>query len=144
MRTLIGRVWGSRLRLRRVVVPLVSRRRRRLCHGLLLVHRRGRRVLPRWHSFVYGVQALGLGERGDFVIRREALESCGRLEERKKERTSERWDYTYRYRESRPTRTFNFLAIIRLYVIPSWDIASREQCDDSRVARIRRYTSRIL
>lgn len=77
-RTLIGRVWGSRLRLRHVVVPLVSRRRRRLCHGFLLVHRRGRCVFPRWHSFIYGVQALGLGERGNFVIRREALESCTR------------------------------------------------------------------
>lgn len=74
-RTLTGQVWGSRLRLRRVVVPLVSRRRRRLCHGLLLVHRRGWRVLPRRHSFVNSVQALGLGERGDFVIRREALQS---------------------------------------------------------------------
>lgn len=75
LRTLIGRVCGSRLRLRHVVVPLVSRRRRRLCHGFLLVHWCGRRVLPRWHSFVYGVQTLGLGERGDFVIWREALES---------------------------------------------------------------------
>lgn len=98
--TLIGRVWGSRLRLRRVVVPLVSRRRRRLCHGFLLIDRRGRRVLSRWHSFVYGVQALGLGERGDFVIRREALESWMKKRNVQYQKT--------RYKKSRFSRTLHY------------------------------------
>lgn len=89
--TLSGRMWGSRLRLRHVVVPLVSRRRRRLCHGFLLVCRCRRCIFPRWHSFVYGIQTLGLSERGNFVIRREALKCCmnGRKKEDKANRMLE-------------------------------------------------------
>ena len=76
MCTLIGRVWGSRLRLRCVVVSLVRRRSRWLYHGLLLVYRRGRGVLSWRHPFVYGIQTFRLGERGNFVVRRETLQSC--------------------------------------------------------------------
>lgn len=120
MRTLTGRVWGSRLRLRHVVVPLVSRRRRRFCHGLLLVHRRGRCVFPRWHSFVYGVQTLGLGERGNFVIRWKTLESCT-TEKRK------RWSRMSKHVGSiRPTkplqRDFLSYTIIQLYY---WNVHYR-------------------
>lgn len=75
MCTLIGRVWGSRLRLRCAWLSLLCQSRR-LYHRLLFGHWRGWGVLSWRHPFVYSVQTLRLGERSDFVVRRETLESC--------------------------------------------------------------------
>lgn len=75
MCTLIGRVWGSRLRLRWAWLSLLWHNRR-LYHRLLFGYWRGWSVLSWRHPFVYSVQTLRLGERSDFVVRRETLESC--------------------------------------------------------------------